>query len=602
MAMLPQPSCEVSSQVLGNWKHCIEELEKWQSVISRDAYMVSKLDKSRVPPPLTRPVSFIAPDGRLFDPHSLHLAIGEQSAKFFHSLEENHSMTLIRPPKHRHTLSPEKLAPVTIHLTGSAPTLPSPRNSNSPVPFTNVTRKRSGTAEEVQDMGLLDPDLVPTAIREKRAKPHLKKRVSSAMILDKLVDLIQAQKKYPGLLFEQSLDGLIIMGGTAEELVLLLTRVSLSDLSYVAEFLVVYHYFVSCDRVLDHLKDSFDPQARNDQDSKSVTVNTRVIHILKKWMNNYPVDFHDYSAVEKLKEVLNHIGNPSLYDLFQAKVLDCKRFVPSPAPRSIKDDSETSIMFVSCVDTMAQQLTLLEQKCFHNIQVHELRGQRWTRDDAAKAAPALYHCIRHFNRVSYWCATEIVLRSNLKQRVSALKRVINIAQKCVLYNNFNTALAIIGSLGFAAIKRLKRTWRSLPSKYIIMYNDLKELFNIDNNYRPYKKLLISQPPPIIPYLGVYLRDLTFLELGNPDYLIQDKGILNYDKLRMISSVIVEFQTYQAVPYDFEEIPAIQRQLANHMVSFDDDRLYDLSVILEPPTSTMRDSGSMTKDLFRMKKR
>jgi son of sevenless len=139
----------------------------------------------------------------------------------------------------------------------------------------------------------------------------------------------------------------------------------------------------------------------------------------------------------------------------------------------------------------------------------------------------------------------------------------------------------------------------------MMFNELKDLFNVESNYNSYKKILISQPPPIIPYIGVYLRDLTFLELGNSEYLNEEKGILNYDKYRMISSVIIEFQTFQEIPYDFEENGAILRLLSNHMVSFDDDRLYDMSLILEPPanpqTGTPKEPRLNSSLLVRLKR-
>lgn len=112
-----------------------------------------------------------------------------------------------------------------------------------------------------------------------------------------------------------------------------------------------------------------------------------------------------------------------------------------------------------------------------------------------------------------------------------------------------------------------------------MYYYLVSFFDVETNYSNYKKLIVSQPPPMIPYIGLYLRDLTFLEFGNPDMLEGD--IINYDKYRMISSVLIELRTFQEIPYQFEKNSALSRLLKNHMVSFDEDRLYDLSVKLEP---------------------
>ena len=76
---------------------------------------------------------------------------------------------------------------------------------------------------------------------------------------------------------------------------------------------------------------------------------------------------------------------------------------------------------------LAQQLCLLDQHQFCKIEVSELKGQSWNGESAFYEAPNTTRCIEFFNRISYWCATEIVTQQSLRQRIKAIKRIILIA-------------------------------------------------------------------------------------------------------------------------------------------------------------------------------
>ena len=98
--------------------------------------------------------------------------------------------------------------------------------------------------------------------------------------------------------------------------------------------------------------------------------------------------------------------------------------------------------------------------------------------------------------------------------------------------------------------------------------------------------MISHLPPMIPYLGVFLKDLTFLDVGNSRYLDEDSNIINFDKYRMIGSIITELRNFQQIPYKFEADVVCQQLLRFAIIPFDEDNLYEISRILEPPTSTI----------------
>ena len=54
----------------------------------------------------------------------------------------------------------------------------------------------------------------------------------------------------------------------------------------------------------------------------------------------------------------------------------------------------------------------------------------------------------------------------------------------------------------------------------------------DGRFRNMREALHRCDPPCIPYLGMYLTDLSFIEEGTPNFT--DDGLLNFSKMRMVS--------------------------------------------------------------------
>uniref|UniRef100_A0A7S4I1Z5 Ras-GEF domain-containing protein n=1 Tax=Vannella robusta TaxID=1487602 RepID=A0A7S4I1Z5_9EUKA len=395
----------------------------------------------------------------------------------------------------------------------------------------------------------------------------------------------------PDVLLTLEHSHVIVQGGTKEKLFSLLIDLGFIGMRYVSEFLGVYLYFATAPELLLFLVANYKspevPNEFSDQEKADFRVETRkrILRVLTCWMENYPRQILEDDIFLQLSAFIGDLTDEADRNRLTAslkKVEGHKYGYDILTPRIASEPKTQSPLFMKRADVVAQQFCLIDQKQFCNIELHELKGQRWTSDKAFQETPKLTRCIEYFNRVSYWCATEILTKTTIPERVRTLKRIILIAQRCIIYNNYNTSFAIISSLNFSFIARLKKTWAALSNKYKNMFKNMSDMCGVEHNYAPYKKKLLSQSPPLIPYLGLFLRDLTFLEVGNPTYLDEAKRMINYEKFRMIANVFQDFQKYQRIRYDFEEVKRVQTAIRYSMVAIDAKQLHKLSCFLEPP--------------------
>lgn len=133
-------------------------------------------------------------------------------------------------------------------------------------------------------------------------------------------------------------------------------------------------------------------------------------------------------------------------------------------------------------------------------------------------------------------------------RVAAIEKWTAVADICRCLHNFNGVLQICAAFTSAPIYRLKKTWDKVPknvssfkfpvSKLTQMHPQIRSTITklqavvcSDGRFRVMREALHRCDPPCIPYLGMYLTDLSFIEEGTPDFT--PDGLLNFSKMRMV---------------------------------------------------------------------
>ncbi|KAJ2484356.1 hypothetical protein EV174_002493 [Coemansia sp. RSA 2320] len=173
------------------------------------------------------------------------------------------------------------------------------------------------------------------------------------------------------------------------------------------------------------------------------------------------------------------------------------------------------ILQVSPVD-VACQLTIIESSCYCQIMPHELLNKEFSRGNSSLATN-VRQMTRWCTQITRWASLMILSELTPERRCRVLKYFIQLGMQLLALKNYDAVMAVKAAIFCAAVMRLKQTWSLLPKKFNVLSKRLHAAMDPDHNYANYRAILRRSQPPLLPFLGLYLTDLTFLEDGNPTY-------------------------------------------------------------------------------------
>lgn len=236
--------------------------------------------------------------------------------------------------------------------------------------------------------------------------------------------------------------------------------------------------------------------------------------------------------------------------------------------------SPNSFCILDCdCKLLAEQLTafhFIQFKCIPEI---ELLQQRFSHEKA----PHISNNSRLFNQLGGWILHQILTQDDLKIRVDILRHILSLCIRLYQLNNYNAVISIVAALNNSAIDRLRGTWCSAGRNVFI----LKEAFTnlTRDNFSLYRKELQSSSPPCIPFIGMFLTDLTYIEDGNPNFL--DDGSLNFTgKFTKIANSVSQLLGFQDFSYPIDLQPNF-RIVFERLKTLSEEQSYSHSETLEP---------------------
>ncbi|XP_060056396.1 rap guanine nucleotide exchange factor 1 isoform X5 [Erinaceus europaeus] len=382
-------------------------------------------------------------------------------------------------------------------------------------------------------------------------------------------------------------DGPDVRGGSGDILLVHATETDRKDLVlYCEAFLTTYRTFITPEELIKKLcptYEKFSPFA--DTFKKRVSKNT--FFVLVRVVDELCLVELTEEILKLLMELVFRLvcnGELSLARVLRKNILDkvdqkkllrCADSDQPLAARGVAARPGTLHDFHS--HEIAEQLTLLDAELFYKIEIPEVL--LWAKEQNEEKSPNLTQFTEHFNNMSYWVRSIIMLQEKAQDRERLLLKFIKIMKHLRKLNNFNSYLAILSALDSAPIRRLE--WQKQTSEGLAEYCTL---IDSSSSFRAYRAALSEVEPPCIPYLGLILQDLTFVHLGNPDYI---DGKVNFSKRWQQFNILDSMRCFQQAHYDIrrnDDIINFFNDFSDHLA---EEALWELSLKIKPRNITRR---------------
>ncbi|KAG1763011.1 ras GEF [Suillus occidentalis] len=393
-------------------------------------------------------------------------------------------------------------------------------------------------------------------------------------------------------------------GGTVAGLVERLTAHEYADPKFSKAFLMTYKTFTTLDELFKLLVERFwiqPPEGLNPPELvewrklKQQIIRIRVINTIKSMVQDDDVlERDDAYILDRMMEFVSHdevITLPAAKQLMVIikraqrgrdpnKVTISTALDPPPPPIVPR---RMELLDIDVLE-LARQLTITESQLYQKIRPSEclLRSKESKADHHDNIA----NFIRRSNRVSFlpacanWVAYAILCKDEPRRRASIMKHFIS---RCRHIQNFSTMLAIVSGLNSSPIRRLKRSWEQVGTRYMSQLETCETTINSYKTFNVYRHALAKVSPPCVPFVGVFLTALTHIQDGSKDSL--PNNLVNFRKRQKTSEVIQDLQRWQTQPHNFHPLPSVLVYLDDVLGQFGDkdvsDVFWRLSLEREP---------------------
>jgi hypothetical protein len=228
---------------------------------------------------------------------------------------------------------------------------------------------------------------------------------------------------------------------------------------------------------------------------------------------------------------------------------------------------------------IAKQITYLDSELFHKIEPAEMLW--WAKDQDPAKSPNVVLFTEHFNKISYWVRTHVLLPNEHREREKYFLKFIKIMKQLRKMGNLSSYLAILSALDSGPVRRLD--WSKSLKEQL---NEHTDIIDSKMSFKNYRAVLAETQPPCLPYIGLILQDLTFVDVGNPDYLSpamcnNKTNLLNYGKRWQQFAILDNVRRFKSWTYNIQKDEKIHKLFNGFSNCLGEEEAWTRSLEIKP---------------------
>lgn len=128
--------------------------------------------------------------------------------------------------------------------------------------------------------------------------------------------------------------------------------------------------------------------------------------------------------------------------------------------------------------------------------------------------------------------------------------------------------------------------QKISKQELQVFEDLKNVFSPNGNYKNYQNVLKEVRLPAIPYIPLYSKYLFAIDENNPTFTENSDSskpkLLNFEKLRMLYVISAQMKKFQQSNYKFARTDnKVLSRLRKNLPALDEKLSYKMSLLIEP---------------------